>query len=68
LFRERMRLDITEAAEVVAAYVLAAETISDKEQAILELRETLGTLPASAGRRLDALGTPPPPGCRALES
>ena len=64
LFHDRMRLDATEATEVLAAYVSAAEGASERERAVRELREALGALPPAATIRLDALGTPPPPECR----
>jgi hypothetical protein len=64
LFRDRTRMDATEATEVLAAYVCATEVTSEREHAVRELRAALGALPVAATIRLDALGTPPPPECR----
>jgi hypothetical protein len=64
---ESARLDATEAAEVVAAFLMVEEGFHERQTGVAELRELLSRLPMTTALRLEALRTPPPPECRRIE-
>jgi DNA-binding SARP family transcriptional activator len=67
LFDIRPRLEMTDAAEVISSYLMLVTTAPERMLAETELRGVLDQLPLAAARRLEALGTPPPPQTRRVE-